>query len=122
MAQDERQALGIQPVVDCIQNGACQRHAEVGFQHRRRIWCEHRNGIARAHASGDKRRSEAVTTLAGFCPSALQVAMHHGHASRVGQCCPVEKSERGERKVIGFAAVEARCVGGCTHGFVSGSW
>ncbi|MNS97021.1 hypothetical protein D3C72_1313440 [compost metagenome] len=119
VAQDERDAFGIQAMVDCVEHRASQRNAEVGLQHGRRVGREHRDGVARFDASHRQRGRQAMAALARLRPGSRQLAVHHRHAVRMRERRAVEKAQRRERHMICRAAFEAPCIGWRAHAVVS---
>ena len=115
VAQDEGDALGVEPTVDCIQHRTRKRHAKVCLQHRRGIGRNDRHGIPTLYATRDQRRSQPQASVSRLRPRLAELAMDKRNAIGVDISTSIEESEGTERYMVRGCAIESARVGCLAH-------
>ena len=97
----------VEPRVERMQDRLHHRHAEMRFQHGRRIGQHDGDGIALADARSGERRGELQRTAPEIAIGQPQVAMNHRDLVRIGLGGALKQGKRRQRLVVGGVAVEA---------------
>ena len=101
---------GIEPGVEGMQHRLDHRHAEMRFQHGRRVGQHHRHRVALADAFGRKRRGKPQRALPEIAVGDALAAMNDGDMVGEGPGGALQERQRRQRLVVGDVAVEAGVV------------
>ena len=104
--EHETDSLGVEPGVERIQHRARHRHAEMRFDHFRRIRGHQRHRIAAANAKPGQRGCKSPGALIGLRPCVSPLAVHDRGQVRIHVRGASDQRQRRERRVVGRVLVQ----------------
>ena len=123
MLEHERDRVGVEARVERVQHGARHRHAEMAFEHFRRVGQHHGDGIVLADFGARERGGELPRAGVGFAPAVAPLAVHDRDPVR-----PRVRRARNQRKrrqwrvVRGMTAEVAIVDRWSRHGLTRSEW
>ena len=119
VAQNEGDTLRIEPAVDGVEHSTRQWHAEVRFQHGRRIRAKNGHGLAGRYSHAHQCGRQAQAALARLLPATDHLTVDDSRALWMDECGPVKKTQWRQGQMVGLAWLEP-CVDSIRfHGVVS---
>ncbi len=107
MPQHEQDRSNIEPRIQCVEHRPRHRHAEVGFNHRRNVGQQHRDGVAAPYAGPLQGAGEAPGPLVSLAPRTANRAVDDRQTVAVDFSCACYEIDRRERNIVGLTAAQA---------------
>jgi AMP-binding enzyme len=108
MLTDERHRSRIEAHIDAVQNGASQRHAELGLEHRRNVRGDDGHGVAAFDSCRDECAGQPPAAIGMFGPGVANVAVDDGCLVREYVRGAVEEPQGRHRLEIGGTLCRGR--------------
>ncbi len=110
VVEHEGDRLAVEARVERIEHAAGHRHAEVTFDHLRRVRQHGRDRIAAADPGTHQRRRELARTRVGVRPRVAALAMHDRKLPRPDLGRARDQRQRRQRRVVRRVAIEVAVV------------
>src|SRR5262249_60975363 len=115
MVEREANDRGVEPRVERVEHALAHRYAVVAFEHGRRIGKKYGNRVATLDAVLRQRRGEPARAFVEFGIGSAHGAMNDGGLVREYRCRAFEKTQRRQRLVVCWVAIEIDVVGRFRH-------
>ncbi len=115
MVEHEGNGFGIQAGIQRVEHGTGHGHAEMAFEHFRRVGEHRRNGVALADAIRLQGRGQSPAAGIGLGPGEAARAMNGGNALRIDSSRPLDERKGRQGRVVGRVLLEADRIGICRH-------